>query len=205
MIVKICGLQTLEAAKHAVENGADFLGIILVPNRQRTISNETACEISKYLNSLPTPRPKLVGVFRNQSLEEIQYLQNLIGLDVIQLHGNETVDLVKSIDVPVVRRLVPESPTLLEDAKVLQDLQQQVTLLIDSEQGGDGKLVNWNQLNQLANNGYHYILAGGLTPENVHSASTQPGCIGVDVSGGVETNGTKDLGKIELFLKNAKI
>ncbi|CAI4910385.1 ANL_HP_G0187170.mRNA.1.CDS.1 [Saccharomyces cerevisiae] len=75
--------------------------------------------------------------------------------------------------------------------------------------GGTGELLDWNSISdwvgrQESPESLHFMLAGGLTPENVGDALRLNGVIGVDVSGGVETNGVKDFNKIANFVKNAK-
>jgi len=204
MSVKICGVKTLEAAKKAAENGADFVGIIMVPNRQRSIDPDAAKQISAYLRGLPEPRPKLVGVFRNQELDHVIAMQKEIPLDFVQLHGSEPLSWVDQIPTSVIKRVVPSSPDFVEQVLALKKFQKSVFALIDSEMGGDGKVFDWSPLGDIAESGGQYILAGGLNPENVASALQQPGCIGVDVSGGVETDGAKDMQKIQLFLQNAR-
>lgn len=205
MLAKICGLKSLEDAKQAIDNGADFLGIILVPNRARTIDINEAKRIANHLATLPQPRPQLVGVFRNQELEDIENLHTEIGLDYIQLHGDEPDLFIETLssEKPVIRRLVPGSDNFVENMVRLSKLPNVLTL-IDSENGGDGKLVNWEQLNSVHDQGGEFIIAGGLTPDNVELALQQRGCLGVDVSGGVETNGQKDYAKIASFLSKVK-
>lgn len=201
-IAKICGIQDVETVKVAVNAGADMVGIILVPGRPRTVSLETAQAISEYVHSLPEPRAQLVGVFRNQSLDEIEKLRQQIGLDVVQLHGSESLELLKSVKGPKIRRIAPSSKHFVTDARTLSSLRD-VRILVDSDMGGDGKLVKWDLLQQISILGAEYILAGGLNPDNVGVAVLQPGCIGVDVSSGVETKGHKDPKKIMKFVSEA--
>lgn len=204
MLAKICGVKSVDAAKHAAQQGADFVGIILVPNRKRTIPHAVAKEISAYLRSLPADRPKLVGVFRNQSLEEIARLQAELELDVVQLHGSEPFSMIEKIRGPVIRRISPDSPSFIEEVVKTSDTEN-TWALVDSEQGGDGKTVDWSMLSKIGKAGGSYILAGGLTPENVKDALAHQGCVGVDVSGGVEkANGEKDFDKITRFLVAVK-
>lgn len=201
MLVKICGIKRLQDALPAIEEGADFLGIILVPNRARTIETDAALELSEYLHGLPEPRPKLVGVVRNQSKEDVLKLKHELNLDYIQLHGSEPEEWLSELPKPIIRRLVPGTATFASD--VTKTAHLGATPLIDSEQGGDGKLLNWDELNP--NGDLHFVLAGGLTPDNVRLATGVRGCIGVDVSGGVETDGVKDERKVREFIRNAKM
>lgn len=202
MSAKICGVKSLEAAQEAAEHGAHFIGIIMVPGRERSVDTGVAKQISAYLRTLPEERrPKLVGVFRNQSLEVIERAAQEIPLDVVQLHGSEPPEFVSQITTSVIKRVVPTNPDFVEQILLLNS--QNVYALVDSERGGDGKVFDWTPLEKVGAVGGKYILAGGLNPDNVKQALAQPGCIGVDVSGGVETDGIKDLHKIRLFLKNA--
>lgn len=146
--------------------------------------------------------PYLVGVFRNQPIEEVKQLSNQLGIDIVQLHGSENVDeFVDALDLPVIPRFVLSKPGI---EKALTSHKFLIPLL-DSEAGGEGKVINWNDAAIFGNelNG-RYILAGGLNPENVINALQVTGCYGVDVSGGVESEGVKDHSKIEAYVLNAR-
>lgn len=232
-IVKICGLKTVEAAKEAISSGANMLGMIMVPGRSRTVAPEVASQISRLVKEArnskatkntdvtsykypvngasiydsnswairgPNSGPFLVGVFLNQPLEDVLALQKQYDLDYVQFHGNEPIEWSNQIPVPVIKRFTPGTP----------EFQQclipgfHALALIDSPLGGEGKLVDRTVLNSYAKKGARFIIAGGLTPENVDSVYSTDGVIGVDVSGGVESNGEKDFSKIRKFVENAK-
>lgn len=246
-LVKICGIKTIEAASVAIDNGADLLGCILVPNRARTISHEiaqqisinvkkaresrnrklkTPTEIQEYLSmkSFTDPNeyfetisqvliengPFLVGVFRNQSIEDVFSIANELQLDFIQLHGSEDkVDFIErngdSRFGIIPRYVIPKE---LEGLKVqLVELMKKRSLsipLLDSEAGGEGKVIDWDYISE--NLGFtRVILAGGLHPGNLKDTETIKNVIGYDVSGGVEDEqGNKDLQKIKDFIKIGK-
>ncbi|BAP72873.1 phosphoribosyl-anthranilate isomerase [Kluyveromyces marxianus] len=217
MLVKICGLQSVEAAQTALDRGADLLGVICVPNRKRTVTPATAKQISQLVHqgnhSQGNHQARLVGVFRNQPLEEVLALYHEYNLDVIQLHGNE--------DVVQWRKWIPKDITLIKafqfpgdcdvvtSPAVAQLQLENVLVLFDSGEGGTGQQLDWNGMAswcQNQGNTTRFILAGGLTPDNVRHAITSlaPHAIGVDVSGGVETNGHKDMAKIAAFISQAR-
>ncbi|GME75189.1 unnamed protein product [Ambrosiozyma monospora] len=242
-LIKICGLKTPTEAKAAIDNGANLLGVIMVPNRKRTIDPESALRISQLCqetrlsrgttttskdilniiirsNTATTTNPSewftntiqqvisngpfLVGVFRNQSIDDINASVVKLGLDMVQLHGTEDIEEYASkITVPVIPRFVLTDSTRLQLALRMGLF---VAPLLDSEAGGEGKVIDWDvAANTLGKEmGGVFILAGGLKPENVADALNVYGCVGVDVSGGVETDGKKDLGKIKLFLENGR-
>lgn len=215
-IVKICGLKTVDAAKVAIDNGANLLGCILVPNRARTIDHEVAKEISKLVKrerkpfkptgNTPTEHfeqvsqwiiengPFLVGVFRNQPREVVFRIARELDLDFIQLHGLEDKVLFINDEFGVIPRyVVPDEIDLLQEQS--NALMQCVSLpLLDSEAGGEGKLIDWSYIESLPTKA---ILAGGLTPDNIPVFDN---ILGYDVSGGVETNGIKDSTKIINFI-----
>lgn len=216
MLVKICGLQSVEAAQTALDRGADLLGVICVPNRKRTVTPATAKQISQLVHQ--GNQARLVGVFRNQPLEEVLALYHEYNLDVIQLHGNE--------DVVQWRKWIPKDITLIKafqfpgdcdvvlSPAVAQLQLENVLVLFDSGEGGTGQQLDWNGMASWCQNQQiqgsttttRFILAGGLTPDNVGHAITSlaPHAIGVDVSGGVETNGQKDMAKIAAFISQAR-
>lgn len=204
-IVKICGLRSVEAAVTAMEAGADMLGMILVPGRARTVNFDVAREIASLVRSgkykKPSGgRPQLVGVFRNQPLAYILSCVQDLNLDIVQLHGDEPLEWCRQIPVEVIKRVSPGK----RDFRQSLVAGYQGYSLLDSEAGGEGTLVDWTSAERFYDSQVRFILAGGLTPENVSEAVRVKGVIGVDVSGGVETDGEKDLEKIRLFVKNAR-
>ena len=84
--VKICGITNVDDAELAIEAGADFLGLIFVPNSKRNISLETAKEVLKSVEG----RVQTVGVFQNQNIVEVNSIADTLGLNFIQLHGEES-------------------------------------------------------------------------------------------------------------------
>ncbi|SCW00662.1 LAFE_0C09164g1_1 [Lachancea fermentati] len=211
-IVKICGLQTAEAAQIAIDEGASLLGVICVPNRKRTVRPDIAKDISTRVRAARARRsgskvsgPYLVGVFRNQSVEEIEQIRQEYGLDVVQLHGSENwTEYQHGLqNIPIIKRFI--FPNDCEDVIcVCEDQHSRCLALFDSEAGGTGEVLDWNSISQWSKkSGAQFILAGGLNPVNVGSALQLHGVLGVDVSGGVESSGEKDGDKIKQFIANA--
>lgn len=166
-----------------------------------------------YVNSLKSrkvkgqqhsPGPFLVGVFRNQPLSQVLELQKKYQLDYVQLHGDEPLSWCESIPVPVIKRFTPGTEQFPECLKS----GLHVISLIDSPLGGEGKLVDRSTLKKYAQLGARFVIAGGLTPDNVkevydNGCEELQGMIGVDVSGGVESSeGVKDYDKIKRFLES---
>ncbi|KAE9977217.1 hypothetical protein EG327_007801 [Venturia inaequalis] len=231
--VKICGTRSVQAAKTAVQAGADAVGIILVAGRKRCVSRETALAISAAVHNTQKPEPPeteptsssiatnyfdhsarlvvnlrhplLVGVFRNQPLEFVLEQQRILDLDIVQLHGSEPVEWAKLIPVPVIRAFKPDEPGMgLRGYHALP--------LLDSGIGGTGERLDLTDVkNALAKDtGVRVLLAGGLNPDNVQSVLKELGeagqqVIGVDTSTGVEgSDGEQDLDKIQAFVTAVK-
>ena len=198
MKVKICGIRTIEDAKFAEANGADFIGFVFAPSKRR-VSIEEAAEIVSHLSE----ESKIVGVFVNESLDNMIRIAKAVQLDYIQLHGNELPLIAKELPYPVIKAFSIDKT----EPEIIKHYPCEY-LLLDSPgttyEGGSGKTFDWSKLDKLDFNKNKLFLAGGLTPENVSKAvkTTQP--IGVDVSSGVESAGNKDQTKIKQFIYNAK-
>ncbi|MEI3604184.1 phosphoribosylanthranilate isomerase [Pseudogracilibacillus sp. SE30717A] len=197
MFVKICGVTSLETAKVVQNAGADFIGFVFAPSKRR-IAPVKAAEIAKHLS----PSLKKVGVFVNESLENIKLIANLVGLDYIQLHGDEPKQLATKIPYPIIKAFSIDQV----DAATIQDYPYDY-LLIDSPgetfRGGSGNTFNWKKLNELKIDRRKLLLAGGLNINNIKEAIDTVHPIGVDVSSGVETDGVKDHEKIHQFIQQA--
>lgn len=199
MKAKICGIRTLEAACCAVENGADAVGFVFTKSK-RKVSVETA----KYIiTQLPNHILK-VGVFVNPSVEEIESIVKETGINMIQLHGNETPEFCSQIPYPTIKAL---SIQCEKDLNKIHDYSCEY-ILLDGPKGkyfgGNGIAFDWKYLSGFDFQNKKLILAGGLNPENVTAAIIETKPYMVDVSSGVETNSEKDLQKIRLFMERVK-
>ncbi len=199
MKVKICGITTKEAAQEAVRSGADFIGFVFARSK-REVTKEQAAEIAKVIPA----SVKKVGVFVNESQEMIEEIVQTAGLDYIQLHGDESPEFCNSFRKPVIKAFhVKEKDDLL----AIQNYQCAYYLL-DSPagkyRGGNGEKFDWSLAKDISFFDGKIILAGGLHADNVQEAIREVNPAGIDVSSGVETNGEKDLAKINIFIQKAK-
>ncbi len=188
--VKICGIRSLEAAKVAVEAGADFLGFNFVPTSRRFIKPDDALKIIKSIIG----QVKIVGVFQNADIEYLNDLARKLELDFVQLHGSENNDYINNVDIPIIK-----SVSLVD---TLQKIPAKYFLL-DRIKRGTGKMVDFEKAAKLASD-FPLFYAGGLNPDNVLEVVRKVKPFAVDVAGGVETEGMQNLEKIRLFVKNAK-
>ena len=206
--VKICGIQTVEAALTAAEAGADLIGLVFVPGRRRRLSLDKAREIVSAIRNRDGNAPKAVGLFADQPLEEVNEIVHACGLDMAQLCGQEPLDYCTKVAVPTIKVLHVKGGSDEELAslkKHMADLEREghwTTLdrYVKGLQGGSGLAFDWEVARLLSQEGFRFLLAGGLTPDNVAQAVRTVQPWGVDVSSGVETNGVKNPEKIQGFI-----
>lgn len=200
--VKICGVRTVEHAHVAARGGASMIGLVFAPSR-RQVDPERACEISRAARD--HRGMKTVGVFVNEAVERINRLVREVGLDLVQLAGDEPDDDIFRLDAPVIRTVHIHPGTDSAALAVRIGAIPAELVLLDTGRagayGGTGAPFDWDALPPIDR---PFLLAGGLTPDNVHRAIATVHPWGVDVSGGVETDGVKDPSKIEAFLAAAR-
>ena len=162
MQVKICGLTSVEDARAAIEAGADAIGLNFVPGTPRALDPERALEISR----LAVGRVLRVGVFQDAAPERIEELVESVGLDAVQLHGQESPAYVAKLRYPVIVVLRGDDSLEAQAARY-----PAADLLIDHPGGGgSGKSWNFELARSLVSRGRRVWLAGGLSAENVAAA-----------------------------------
>lgn len=199
MKVKICGITDIESALYAVQHGADALGFVFAKSKRRI----TPAKAREIIAQLPEHILK-VGVFVNETKEEIEKIAAAARLTAIQLHGDEPPQFCQGFDLPVIKALSIGSQ---EDLKLIDQYDCDYLLLdspVGKYRGGNGVSFDWSLLQEEKLQGKRIILAGGLTADNVSEAIAIAKPHMVDVSSGVETDGRKDLYKIRDFLVNVK-
>ncbi len=209
MYVKICGLTSFEDARVALDAGADLLGFTFYPPSPRYIAPERCAEIVSGLREsalrIARPAPRLVGLFVNVPTDQVAAVLEQCGLDLAQLHGDESPDDLRALggrafkafrgnghDHDTFAAAGAGDPAFLVDAAVAGKF------------GGTGKTGDWDGAAELARR-YSLLLAGGLTADNVAEAIARVQPWGVDVASGVEASpGKKDHAKVKAFVANAK-
>ena len=228
MRVKICGLTNLEDAQVAVEAGADLLGFIFYEKSPRYVDPRTVASIvgalkhasrstlhapstlHPPLSTLHSP-PLFVGVFVNPSLEQVIRMLNYCDLDLAQLHGEESPEMLATLAGRAFKAVRPRSAAEADAAATRyasMGPRQGPDLLVDAfhpgVRGGSGELGDWQLAARLAP-AYRLLLAGGLTAENVAEAIRQVRPWGVDVASGVEASpGHKDHALVRAFIAAVK-
>ena len=187
--VKICGITRAEDAQLAARLGAWAVGFVFWPRSPRAITTDAARAIVRELPPLVTP----VGVFVNEAPDVVSDVARAVGLGAVQLHGDETPEIVAAIQARVMKAVTVETAGA-------HRWPDRVTLLVDAHdperRGGTGRAADWQRAAELARR-RPIVLAGGLTPENVGEALRVVGPAAIDVSSGVESApGIKDAARL---------
>lgn len=196
---KICGIRNAADARRAVEAGAEFLGFNFYEKSPRYIRPGAALRIARELPK----RVKRVGVFVNEAEENVVAIARQVGLNFVQLHGEETPAFVARVSrhVRVIKAVRVRGGFRVAKLKKFDDA---AAILLDGfdpkRHGGTGKTFDWSMAKRAARR-QKIFLAGGLTAENIGEAirSVQP--FAVDVCSGVEIwPGKKDPAKLEALM-----
>jgi phosphoribosylanthranilate isomerase len=206
MCIKICGINDAAAMRAAAQAGADLVGFVFFPPSPRAVTPAQAAAIA-------APGPAKVGLFVNASDDEIAAVLAALPLDLIQLHGEETPARCAAVKArfgrPVMKAL---GIAVREDLDRLADYAAVVDrFLLDAKAppgaplpGGNAAPFDWTLTEGVAVP-RPWLLAGGLTAENVAQAIAVSGAPGVDVSSGVEkARGVKDPARIAAFVAAAR-
>lgn len=202
--VKICGITNLADARCACEAGAHFLGFNFYPRSPRYVDPKRARSIVRRL-------PKnvaSVGIFVNESERDIVRIAQLVGLKYVQLHGDETPELVSRLrrELGAVKIIKAIGVERAASVRVARRFKNAAAILLDGfdarQRGGTGKSFNWS-LAARASVKQHIFVAGGLTPENAAEAIRIARPYAIDVCSGVESSpGKKNHGEIRVLMSN---
>ncbi|MBY6120878.1 phosphoribosylanthranilate isomerase [Mameliella alba] len=207
--VKICGLTRPGDMEMVAGAGASFAGLVFFGKSPRNVTPEVARDLAL---EAPVGLAK-VGLMVNPTDEFLDEVMRLVPLDMVQLHGAETPERVAEVrarwGLPVMKAVGVGAAEDLEKLAVYQKVADQI--LVDAKPpkgadlpGGNGLAFDWKLI---AGRRWSrpWMLAGGLTPENVGLAVAMTGTAQVDVSSGVESApGIKDAGKVRAFVEAAK-
>lgn len=209
LFTKICGLTDELAVQTAVEHEADMVGFVFYPASPRNVSAEQA---ESLLRDVPSGIDR-VGLFVDPETDFLDKILAKARLDLLQLHGDETPERCRAISIyfglPIIKAIKVSSKA---DIKAAKDYEDAVDwLMFDARPpqdgalpGGNGVAFDWTLLKGVEFK-RPWLLAGGLTPDNLSQAVKQSGATAVDVSSGVESApGKKDPKKIAAFLAAAK-
>ena len=204
--VKMCGISKVETIPAVVEAKPDYMGLVFAPSKRQVTVEQAKILIEELhkqcINHYDTKVVKTVGVFVNETLDNLVRIADTANLDAVQLHGDEDEAFIQSL----------KERTNVEIWKAVQirsaaDVEKWIDssadiLLFDAyhkdERGGTGEVFDWSSLDAFER---PFMLAGGIDSTNVARAIRTVRSYGIDISSGIETNGVKDDEKITAFTK----
>ncbi|WP_410473626.1 phosphoribosylanthranilate isomerase [Guyparkeria sp. TX1] len=200
--VKICGITRLADVEAAVAAGADALGFVFVPASRRSIRVETARDLVARVPAFV----QTVALFADPSVDWVETVIDQVGPDLLQFHGSETGRFCRQFGRPYIKAV---SADLDDEARrrIMQEHHTARGFLIDSHAvsglGGTGHTFDWSRWPRDSGRDRRpWILAGGLSPDNVTDAISTLSPYAVDVSSGVEeAPGIKSADKIHAFMR----
>ena len=203
MWIKICGITSLETAQACAEAGADAVGFVFAESKRR-VTVEEAGSIIKHL----PPGLKKDGVFVNEMEHKVAWIQNYLGLDLLQFHGMESPSYCSRFSGKTIKAFRADAERGYFDIKAYRG--KIMACLIDSYRpgrpGGTGEPWDWESFKPFQADliPCWLIAAGGLNPGNVYKALQSIRPDGVDVSSGVEKEGEKDAHLIKHFVSEVR-
>jgi len=198
-LIKICGLTNLDDALAAVDAGADALGFNFYRPSSRYITPHAARRIIEQL-----PDPILtVGVFVNESSEDLKAIAKDAGLKALQLHGDESPDYCRELNDWFVIKTFAVKEGFDETSASRYEVN---AIMLDAGhkelKGGTGQVIDWSIARRVRSQGKPMFLAGGLSPENVSEAIRTVQPYAVDSCSALESApGTKDHNRVKAFVK----
>ena len=211
--VKMCGISKVETIPAVVEAKPDYMGLVFAPSKRQVTVDQAKTLVEelhrgyaqKYGSDTEHDKNdtiKTVGVFVNETVDNLVTIANEVNLDVVQLHGDEDEAFIQSLkertNVEVWKAIQIRSAA---DAEAWIDSSADM-LLFDAyhkdERGGTGDVFDWSSLDAFER---PFMLAGGIDSTNVARAIRTVRPYGIDISSGIETNGVKDDEKITAFTK----
>ncbi|MDZ7715353.1 MAG: phosphoribosylanthranilate isomerase [Balneolaceae bacterium] len=199
--VKICGLTSLEDARFVSGALAHYLGFIFYEESPRFVTPAEAGAIINWIEG-----PECVGVFVNQPLDDLNMIARQTGVDLVQLHGNESPEYCELVEKPVIKAIhVRKTNTSADLEDKIQPYLSVVDYLlfdteVDGQWGGTGQSFDWSLLEEITS-GMPFFLSGGLNPGNIREACKSVHPYAIDLSSGLESEpGVKDFDKVEQFM-----
>lgn len=192
--LKLCGLARICDIEAANRLNPEYIGFVFAKKSRRYVDPAQARKLRARLNKGISP----VGVFVNESPEAIADLVHSGTIDVVQLHGSEDEAFLRKllglVSCPIIKAFSVKTP---QDVRIACESSADL-ILLDSGGGGTGTVFDWDLLEPIRR---PWFLAGGLSPENAAGAIRRLAPYGVDVSSGIETDGVKDIQKMNDFVR----
>lgn len=195
--VKICGVTSVEDAAFAADEGADAVGVNLVPTSKRHVTDAVARDIADAVGD----RAVVVAVVADSSVDRLREVREVVGIRHLQLHGGESPADVERLLPDAFKAVAIGDASDVDRANAFPGDWLLVDAKVSGQLGGTGETFDWSLVRALAA-ARKLILAGGLTADNVVDAIRAVDPWGVDVASGVERNArVKDRAKVRAFIR----
>jgi phosphoribosylanthranilate isomerase len=190
-LIKICGIRSLEQAVYCQKMGADLIGLNFIPSNHRRISYQLGEQIIQKIRQDKKSDLKVVGVFQDHDLSEVNTAAEKLNLDFIQLSGGELISYVKKCKRPVIKEVSIVRKSSLNTAARFASSSKYISLDW-ARVGFDPRL--------LKKCAYPYFIGGEIGADNIRDLQAKLHPMGINVSKGIETEGEIDLMKIRKIL-----
>jgi phosphoribosylanthranilate isomerase len=199
--IKICGVTSVEDALFAIREGAQAIGVNLIPSSKRRVDEATARAIVRAAGD----RAEVVAVVADVDVGALRDLRGRLGLKTLQLHGNEPPELLAELLPDAYRAVRIATAADVSEARRFAGARLLADAKVEGALGGTGRTFDWSLVTALAQE-RALVLAGGLTPENVGAAIAQVRPFGIDTASGVEAGDPrrKDADKVARFVAAAR-
>ncbi|MDQ0088107.1 phosphoribosylanthranilate isomerase [Paenibacillus anaericanus] len=217
VILKICGLQSVEVLKSMINLPIDYLGFVFAKSKRQVTSSQAVELLSVLSEWTSSHNLESVGVFVNPTIEELQSLLAEVPLDVLQLHGSESPEFCREASELFGLKIYKAFSVRDDESIHVEEILERYNgvldgMLLDTYDphygGGSGVTFRWNLAapyqTWAKNQGIPFLVAGGLHAGNVGELINTLAPDGVDVSSGVESDGVKDITKITAFVERVK-
>jgi phosphoribosylanthranilate isomerase len=197
--LKICGVKTISETQQLKDSGIDYIGLNFVPSSSRCLTLDQAQAI---VDVLKDSAIQTVALFANQPIGIVNAYAIQLGVDYIQLHGDEAADYARGIEVPVIRAIAVDPASSAGSLIDLINNYPADYFVLDRRQQGQGDTVDLNLVNQIiAAQPTKICLAGGLNPDNLTVVLAHVHPYAIDISSGVRSGDVIDMAKVRRCLE----
>ncbi len=200
--IKICGIKRADEVSIINEYPISYAGFIFAKSKRQVSPEDCRALAAGLRNDI-----KKVGVFVNEEIGKVLQIIEYCDLDIVQLHGNESVDYIRQMSVPVWKTLQVKDESSLNNVKLFSPIADGILFETYHEKlkGGTGKTFDWHLLDSVEPDGnFELILAGGINVTNAKEAIDIVKPDVLDVNSGLEEDGFKTKAKVEAFFKELK-
>lgn len=192
--IKICGVQTVEEARLLTTIGVDFIGLNFVPSSVRCLQLDEAVEIMAVIkNSIS----QSVALFKDQPMQLAKDYIRQLRIDYVQLNGDEPLAYAQAMPVPVMRAIAVDPGQSAADLLNIITNYPVKYIILDRQIQGQGDIINLDLVHKIiAEQPTRIFLAGGLSPDNLASVLLKLKPFGIDIAGGIRTDGRLDMTKV---------